>query len=1022
MTTPQQSAHHVYSLLADALSTDSSCRRAAEQALRQAENEVDFFASLVQIATAPDEEVDPTIRWLAAVCGKNAVSRSWRRRVNLNAVTEDERAFVVHTLLSSIGEKHSNIATQLSVWLAAIGRLDFPRHWRSVVADLSDKAKTDDVTTLKHALSTLDMTLKSLESVRLRTDRVILQRYGPSTFSVLYTVFCARMTEWLSLRDEPNQQRARDVFQILVFCLKSLRRIIDFACGELVQLTALPELLQVFIHHQDYFVCARKGSTDAQRRLSLLAIKLVRVTHCRHPVAFQPYLSIFLQIYYQLVTSYETNVFDERICYHTVNFILNLLNAPDYRYDSANLQRYREKNNTSIQIPPGNTPEGCRILVISFFTQEVTVKLFQVFISKIFLLTADEIETWASDPETLVREEDACWGVSMLRKECEHLFKLLLSRDPEYLVPHIVQLTSSVPREQPLLLDACYRAVGIMGAHVRGHNAFDIDSCLEGPIAAILQSKCSKDLGERIIQARAAWLVGQFTERLSRKSRQMVYPWLVQLMAQQDYDRVIMLTATKSMQFLVDDLGFRGEDFAPYLEVCIQSCINLVKESESIETKRELMGTICNLVSACNPEVVAPVARKVALSIPSIWDDLGKTGRVSSHAQAGRADNVVNDNSPPNEDGGKSASNTEVLLQMDVVTLLDALVQKTGDLLLKQTDTRQILTAVLKYSLDASGGAGRIAMVPDACEFWLTVVMASDDYTNEFRELFPMTEKILGNDHDNLPVVFNIMKAYMLLGGVSFLQEFYSFVSQIVYNAVKSVVDRGLLAAADVTDLWLQTYTKDAVEPFGAVLNLMMEKIKDQSESVVVHSAFLAVLSRAALANVEKLGSIVFQNDESTCLELLDGIIRHLDTLPRLKGRRLGVLGLCLLVSRYRESLEVRRRVPGVLNGVAHVLGEEGKLESKREQIRRRADFEYDLSRHGHRDDTHVAPQADMNATLCGEVRLKSVQDLDVAKTMRVEDGCKEMLMSIRALGDGPYADALKYADPAITQQIQGAL
>lgn len=1021
MTTPQESAQRIYSLLTEALSVDSFRRRAAEQALRQAEDEVDFFASLVQIATSADEEVDPTIRWLAAVCGKNAVSRSWRRRVHPNAVTDDEREFVIYTLLSSIGEKRSNIATQLSVWLAAIGRLDFPRHWRSVVDDLCDKVKTDDITTMKHALSTFDMTLKSLESVRLRTDRVILQRSGPSAFSVLYAIFRARMTEWLSLCNDHSQQRAQDVFQILVFTLKSLRRIIDFACGELTQLTALPELLQLFIQQRDHFVCARKDCTDAQLRLSLLAIKLVRVAQRRHPIAFQPYLPVFLQVYYQLVTAYETAVFDERICFHAVNFIMNLLNAPDYRYDGANLQKYRDKIDSSTHIPPGNTPEGCRTLVLLFFTKELTIKLFEVIIGKIFLLTTSEIETWASDPETLVREDDGCWGISLLRKECEYLFKLLLSRDSESLPPHIFKLTSSVPRDQPLLLDACYKAVGIVGAQLRGHDAFDIDSYLNGSIGVILRSKCSEDLGERIIQARAAWLVGQFAERLSRESRQMVYPWLVQLMAQQDYDRVIVLTATKSLQYLVDDLGFRGEDFAPYLEVCIQSCIFLVKESESVETKRELMSTICNLVNACNPEVVAPVARNIALSVPSIWDDLGKVERVASRIQGNENDAAIND-SLQNGNGNVGGSDAEVLLQMDVVTLLNALVLKTGELLLQQSDTRQILTAVLTYSLDATRGVGNIAMVPDACELWLTVVMASAEYAGELRELFPMTEKVLGNDHDNLPVVFNIIKAYMLLGGLSFFHEFYSLVCRIVHNAVKSVVDRGLLAAADVTDMWLRAFSKEGVEAFGDVLKLMVEKIKDQGESVVVNSAFLAVLSRAALANVEKLESLVFQNDESTCLELLDGIIRHLDTLPRFQGRRVGVLGLCALVSRYCESFEVRRRVPGVLNGVAHVLGEEGKLESRREKIRRRADFEYDLSRHGHRDHDDIVPQADVNATLHGEVRMKAVQDLDVAKVMRIENACKEMLMSIHSLGDGAYADALQHADPAITQQIQGVL
>lgn len=1011
MASAQQSAERIYTLLTEALSEDPVRRRAAEQALRQAEDEIDFFASLAQIATAADEHAEPTVRWLAAVCGKNAVPRSWRRRVHQNAVTEDERSFVIHTLLSSIGEKRANIATQLSVWIAAIGRLDFPRHWRSVVSDLCNQVKPGNVITMKHALSTLDMTLKGLESVRLRTDRLVLQLYGPSAFSMIYGVFRDRISEIPSICNDCGQQEAQDKFQILVFCLKSLRRIIDNACGDLAQLASLPELFQLFVGQREYFMCARKSGTDIQRRLSLLAVKLVRVTHCRHPITFQPYLSVFLPLYYQMVMSYETNSYDERICFHAVNFLMNLLNSPDYRYDGTNVRTIRENHNASFQIPPGNSPEGCRAVILSFFSEDAMKKLFEVIISKIFILTAEEVETWASDPEALVRKDDEeYWGLTTLRKECELLMTLLLCRDAEHLVDHILKLTWSVPHEQALLLDACYRAVGIVGATVRGNSEFDVDSALKGRVGTILQSKCGENLGERIIQARAVWLIGQCTEQLSRESRRMLYPWLVRLMAERDYDRVIVLTAAKTVQFLVDDLGFHGEDFAGYLEACIEACVRLVRESESVETKRELMGTVCNLISGCGPEVVAPVSRAITLSIPLIWEDFGRTGRGSSAGGGNSFDERAN------------SGNVEVLLQMDVVILLRKLIQKTGDVLLRQSDTLQVLTAVLQYSLDASRGAGNIAMVPDACELWLTVVMGSKEYMTELHQLFPMTEKVLGNDHDNLGIVFQIMKEYMLLGGGLFLKDFHGQISHMVHTAIKSVVDRGLLAAADVTDMWLQVYSSDGLETFGQVLRLMMEKIEDQSESMVVSSAFLAVLGRATLINVEKVGSIVFQNDEKTCLALVDGIIGHLDTLPRLKGRRIGVLGLCMLVSRYRESSEVRRRVSGVLNGVAHVLGEEGKLESRREQIRKRADFEYDISRNGDREVGHIPFRAEANATLDGEVRQKQMQERDVGKVMRIEDACKQMLVSIHSLGEEAYAEALRGTDPAITQQIEGIL
>lgn len=60
-----------------------------------------------------------------------------------------------------------------------------------------------------------------------------------------------------------------------------------------------------------------------------------------------------------------------------------------------------------------------------------------------------------------------------------------------------------------------------------------------------------------------------------------------------------------------------------------------------------------------------------------------------------------------------------------------------------------------------------------------------------------------------------------------------------------------------------------------------MEKIEHQSGSMVVSSAFHAVLARAILINVKNVRSVVFQNHEMTCVAFVDENIGHLDIWPR---------------------------------------------------------------------------------------------------------------------------------------------
>lgn len=121
---------------------------------------------------------------------------------------------------------------------------------------------------------------------------------------------------------------------------------------------------------------------------------------------------------------------------------------------------------------------------------------------------------------------------------------------------------------------------------------FAFDTWLNGPLLPILQATRSGDLGERVIQARAVWLVGQVAEQISRESRLAIYPLIVRLMSCTNYDRVITLTASKVVKQLVNDVHFLEEDFAPHLRKCIVSCFQLIACSEDIEAKRDVLSTV----------------------------------------------------------------------------------------------------------------------------------------------------------------------------------------------------------------------------------------------------------------------------------------------------------------------------------------------------------------------------------------------------------------------------------------------
>lgn len=1027
MTTPEQSAETIFRLLSEALSEDAPSRKEAEAALGRAEEQQDFFASLAQIVNASDEYAPSIVRWLAAVCGKNATPRSWRRRTRKNAVTDDERQFVCDTLLESLGERRSNIATQISVWVAAIARIDFPHNWPSVISDLCNRIRASDPNVSRHALITLDMTLKQLSSRRLMGDRMALYRAGPDVFALLFELFCIKVNQLIAdaRHLQPEDSRALD---FIVYCLKGLRRIISHACTDLSHLKQLNQLFIEIEAHPDLFMCGATGGNAVQRRLSLLVAKLVRNAQERHPVSFQPFLSGFLRLYYNTIIAYNSNISDDRVCVHAVAFLTNTCQSPKYGLNQIDETHPAQQHQDSEDTANTMSQENCRRVVLSFFTDDATKSLIYTMIRKIFVLTESELETWANDPETLVREEETAaeWGTESLRYECEKLFNLFVIRDKKQLVPYIVTMTNSVPGNDPLLLDACYRAVGRAAHEIRG--ALDLNVWLNGPLGTALEPSNNKNLGSRVIQARSVWLIGQFVDQLTRETRIQVYQKLDKLMSNSQQDRVVALTAAKTLQNLVDDLGFDGGDFAPFMFNSIESCFKLIVSSSAYETKRDLLDTVDTIVSSCEPSVVALVANQTILSLPTLWEECGvspsKTSPPPLSISVEESESHINGNSDPSVSYVNS-SGGEALLRMSIVTLLTHLIRKTGDAILQVPELQEIVMIVLEFSIDPRPGRGGSHMMEEGCELWLAVVEASDAYSEELHKLFPYTVLILRRDYEQLSSVFELMKAYMLLGGEVFMREFSDRIMATLRRVQENVKDRGCLAASDVVDVVLRAFPQQGVRISANVLRYALERVADQIDGRVVMGAYMGLIARAALANVEDVEREVLRGDETEYIQMLELLIKHIDTMNRLPRRRVGVLALIGLCGRYCTSDEVLKNVPDVLNCVVQVLSEEKRIWDNRQAQRNQNDFENMVSRVGEGGEESLAGFTSGQASTPisnGALRRQELAKKDVENGMDVSETCMNFLLKLKGASEGKYTAVLAATDRTVIQQLESLL
>eukprot|EP00177_Eucheuma_denticulatum_P007152 GFKZ01013003.1.p1 GENE.GFKZ01013003.1~~GFKZ01013003.1.p1 ORF type:complete len:1004 (-),score=155.97 GFKZ01013003.1:241-3252(-) len=996
--TVEESAERIYGLLRQALSDNNQQRQQAEADLRNAEDSPDYFASLAMIAAASDADAESRIRWLAAVCGKNAVPRSWRRTVRKNGVTEDERVFVRETLLNALGEKHSTIATQLSVWVALIARCDFPSYWPSLIDDLCSAIQAQDSNVMLHAIVTLDMVLKQLASKRLMSDRKALNRVAPKVFRMLHHHFESHLQ--ILVANQAPMDVLQSSFRVLVYCLKSFRRLLEYGCKTIDEFPEVPAVFTKIHQLPDLFLTAAVKGTDVQARLSHLVSKLVRSTQQHHPIGFQPYLLVFLEHYYNAILAFDFQRSADRVCFQGAVFIRSLLNSMSYDINVSTMNQFREMVNVGAQPPQGNSAEGCRYIILSFFTEDRVNALIRGMISRIFILSERELETWSNDPEALVREEElADWGTESLRHECEEIFKILLLREKNRVVPMIRDLTQSVPPDKPLLLDACYRAVGRTVYDM--HGTVDFQVWLNDRLLNILRADCGNNLGQRIIQARTAWLVGQFVEQLTRDSRRVVTPLLVNLMSSPNSDRVIALTAAKALQMLVDDMGFISFDFSPHLELCIVSCFRLLCAAETASTKRELVNIVTTIISRTRARYVVPVVELIATSLPALWNP--------EHSQQNDSGLDVGFSGGRQEE----ESGDENALRSLLVMMLTTLFRKAGPSALQSPLMRKRVFEIIDFAVDMNKGKGGLYMLEDGCELWTVVTSSSEEYSMELAALFPRTIEILGIDFDNLKEVFHLMEEYALIGREQFMNQFGSNMLQILEKVLNVTKERGCLAAVDILELLLLLFPNEGVRFISNVLRVCLEKIVSNSESQVVTAAYLALLARACLVNIGDLETLVVQGNEAAAVALLDALISNVDSVYKLRRRKLVVFAICGLTSRYCSSGNIQERVPLVLNAITQVLAEE----KSRPPIQHNSGFNDFLASFGE-DGKDEEGASTSDEPLPGAQRRKALFEGDISRRTELRDACLDLLSSLRRTTSERYDTIIGATDSRVLEQL----
>ncbi|KAG8131069.1 hypothetical protein E2320_017794, partial [Naja naja] len=380
----------VLQVLTQATSQDTSVLKPAEEQLKQWETQPGFYSVLLNIFT--NHSLDVNVRWLAVLYFKNGIDRYWRRMA-VHALSEEEKSTLRAGLIANFNEPVNQIATQISVLIAKVARLDCPRQWPELIPALVESVKIQDDLRQHRALLTFYHVTKTLASKRLAADRKLFYDLASGIYSFtcsLWNHHTDTFLQQICVRDETTMSNS---LERTLLSLKVLRKLTVHGFVEPHKNVEVMGFLHaVFVRLKQFLECSKNIETDnaCRDRLEKTIILFTKVLLDfldQHPFSFTSLIqrSLEFSVSYVFTEAGEGVVF-ERFIVQCMNLIKMIV------------KNYAYKPSKNIEDSSPETLEAHKIKA-SFFTYPTLMEICRRLVTQYFLLTEEELTMWEEDPE-----------------------------------------------------------------------------------------------------------------------------------------------------------------------------------------------------------------------------------------------------------------------------------------------------------------------------------------------------------------------------------------------------------------------------------------------------------------------------------------------------------------------------------------------------------------------------------------------------------------------------------------------
>ncbi|XP_054373877.1 importin-11 isoform X2 [Molothrus ater] len=583
----------VLQVLTQATSQDTAVLKPAEEQLKQWETQPGFYSVLLNIFT--NHSLDVNVRWLAVLYFKNGIDRYWRR-VAPHALSEEEKSTLRAGLITNFNEPVNQIATQISVLIAKVARVDCPRQWPELIPTLVESVKVQDDLQQHRALLTFYHVTKTLASKRLAADRKLFYDLTSSIYSFACSLWNHHTDTFLQQICTGDEAAAANSLERTLLSLKVLRKLTVHGFVEPHWNAEVMGFLHaVFERLKQFLECSRsiRAESICRDRLEKTIILFTKVLLDfldQHPCSFTALIqrSLEFSVSYVFTEAGEGVVFEQFIvqCMNLIKMIV---------------KNYAYKPSKNIEDSSPETLEAHKIKT-AFFTYPTLMEICRRLVTHYFLLTKEELTMWEEDPESFTVEETGgdSWKYS-LRPCMEVLFIDIFHEYNQTLTPvllemvHSLQGSTNVENTNAILIkDAVYNAVGLAAYEL--FDSVDFDQWFKNQLLAELQVSHDR---YKPIRRRVIWLIGQWISvKFKSDLRPVLYEAIRNLL--QDRDLVVRIETATTLKLTVDDFEFRTDQFLPirpYVGCLVQYLPLLWKQSEEHNMLRcAILTTLIHLI------------------------------------------------------------------------------------------------------------------------------------------------------------------------------------------------------------------------------------------------------------------------------------------------------------------------------------------------------------------------------------------------------------------------------------------